>query len=270
MANTQWFKWLADNHARVESTTWRLLAEVDDAHDKILEIFDLQDMPIERSMRTSETQINPEDVGKIFNVHIEGEDASLFQLTEFNVDGKHKIKWFYTIDQAPDVEFTEIQSSIDKVHSIGGIAVVESNHVQNLEGNQWEDVTSQILRGFIPNEPIDTILYYVVGEIDVESMCLVNDNAAFIVNQLLTIGPDNGAFLKDNIDSIGNFRRTRYTSMVCDACKLNRTISKAFDCDGQTWRVGRICAAKIELAVKINNEKDSRLRLRLIDDASTL
>ena len=53
------------------------------------------------------------------------------------MDGKHKIKWFYTIDQAPDV-VKAIQANIDKVHSIGGIAVVESNHTQILEDDQWK------------------------------------------------------------------------------------------------------------------------------------
>ena len=38
-------------------------------------------------------------------------------------------------------------------------------------------------------------------------MRLVNDNAAFL-SIIVTIGPDNGAFLKDNIDSIETFVNT--------------------------------------------------------------
>lgn len=290
MASKAFLFWLAENGHRVKSTTWSLLASTE-PQQKVLEIFGLEDMPLvtedtaqtrgasgkrRRIIESVEPpsspkiteEIHPFDVGKQYEVNIDGESPAVFTLMQFEADGNHVIQWYYTPEQATHVDFTERQQLIDRVDNIGGVALFESNHQQKLDTTiEWNDVTEKI-SPIVPTCSIPNIDFYVIGKIDVTENKLVEcDNTNAVATSLLAIGKDGGRYLQKNIEKLKNFKSISPAFDTCDACGLRRKLKFSFDMNDRTMRVGSTCAGRIKLAYDVICEDDPSRRIELLNTA---
>lgn len=289
MATKAFLLWLAENDHRVTSTTWSLLANTEPQH-KVLEILGLEDMPLvtpdtaqaregrkkrRRIIESVEPQSGPEstedvhpfDVGKHYEVNID-ESPAVFTLVQFEPDGNHVIQWYYTPEQAPNVDFSKCRKMIDRVDGIGGVALFESNHQQKFDTTvEWNDVTEKI-SPVVPTCSIPNIEFYVIGKIDVTENKLVDcDNTNAVVDSLLAIGKDGGRCLQNNIDNLRNFQSISPVFDRCDACGLRRKLKFSFDINDRTMQVGSTCAGRIKLAYDVINEDDQSRRMELLNTA---
>lgn len=288
MATKAFLLWLAENGHRVKSTTWSLLANTE-PQEKVLEILGLEDMPLVTpvTMQANEasakrrriiesveppsspepSEIHPFDVGKKFEVNID-ESPAVFTLVQYETDGNHVVQWYYTPEQATNVDFSKCQKMIDRVTTIGGVALFESNHQQKLDATvNWNDVTDK-LSFIVPTCSIPKIEFYVIGKIDVTQNKLIDcDNSSAVVDSLLAIGKDGGHFLQSNIERIKNFKSISPVFKLCDACGLRRKLKFSFDIGKRTMQVGSTCAGRIKLAYDVINEDDASRRVELLNAA---
>lgn len=289
MATKSFLLWLAENGHRVTSTTWSLLANTE-PQQKVLEIFGLEDMPLETesteqacgarekrrriiesveppSSPESTADVHPFDVGKQYEVNID-ESPAVFTLVQFEPDGNHVIQWYYTPEQASNVDFTKCRKMIDRVDEIGGVALFESNHQQKFDTTvEWNDVTEKI-SPIVPTCSIPNIEFYVIGKIDVTKNKLVDcDNTNAVVDSLLAIGKDGGRYLQNNIVNFRNFKSISPVFDRCDACGLRRKLKFSFDINDRTMQVGSTCAGRIKLAYDVINEDDQSRRIELLNTA---
>lgn len=274
MASKPFLLWLADNCHRVDPTTWRLLA-LTEPQSTVLDVFSLNDMPIsengtlnrkrKRVIESPEPELHPFDVGKNFLVDVEGEELAICKLVEFDTDGDHVVQWFYTPDQAQHMDLSVADDLIDRVLVIDGTPLMESNHQQVLPyGPHWVDV-SEKMSAVVPLTPLRNIDYYVVGFLDVDRKKVIEtDSSEDMIASLLSIGRDGGKYLNRNLRKFTNFRRIPKHQGVCDACKLKRTLSCAFDCGNRTLKVGKTCFARIDLAHKVDAEDDVDKRKEML------
>lgn len=285
MATKPFLLWLAENGHRVKSTTWSLLANTE-PQEKVLEIFELEDMPLltsesprvkrrriiesvePPSSPESSEDIHPFDVGKQFEVNIDGESPAVFTLVQFEPDDNHVIQWYYTQEQAPNVDFTKCQKMIDRVEAIGGVALFDSNHQQKFDTTvDWIDVT-QKMSPIVPTCSIPNIDFYVIGKIDVTKNKLVDcDNSNAIVDSLLSIGKDGGLNLQRHIEKMADFKPISPCFDFCDACGLRRKLNFSFVIGDRTMRVGSTCAGRIKLAYDVIKEDDPGRRIELLNTA---
>jgi hypothetical protein len=265
----------------------RKIIDSDDEDDFVVD----DDAPLEYDDDDDEWMPGLDDVGNVYSTPLIDDDDGYFELIEVK-GGKCTVQWYYTRAQLPQKmkrRSESLAALVRRVEKINGTVLFTSDHEQELSPTKcdWTDVTNRVFTSrVIPTvsiaprsgtkEGASGIDLYVIGAIDTTRMRYVesDSDAGFIINQLMTIGPDAGAWLKARIglhtppgsyteDDVAPRRGT------CGACKRQRRLTKRIKFRDTPWiNMGRFCARRVSVAHQLSVCKDPHERTLLVDEAA--
>lgn len=217
----------------------------------------------------------PHDVDKYYRTDMGRDGMCYFRLVEFRPNNRHLIQWLYRPDELPrrHADNKLVVELGSRTKSIGALALLDSNHTQELDPRDgaWVEITDELVHTPVPHCAAPPIRYYVISTFDVEADTIGSDRsyADQVVEQLLTIGPAQGRVFKKRIDEPWGMSECKRHQGRCGACGLMRSLTREVKIYGEpVFRLGIDCYNKIEIAKRINDASSERQRRRLIQEAA--
>jgi hypothetical protein len=243
----------------------------DETGDDVEEAEEADDVP----------RITPDDVGRFFEIGVKNSKRPEYiQLVDYkDNDTTHLGAWLYHADDEL-IQWSTLpeamRKTIRRVKKIGGIPLFLSDHTQSLKEDVggWKDVTDNtLMTRVIPRESVDPINLFILGEYDLDTKKLksdVGDSVDLVVDRLLSLGPQQGKWIKRIAPKITEWKKVHGTRDTCVACDRFRHVSMAFKYgEIDAWhKVGRFCGDRIKVACKLINCDDEEEKRELIMEAS--